>query len=290
MPEIKVYRSIAKLSNVELFFMDSQAGDTVIICLHGRCGRAETWYDFMQQYGNKYRIIAPDQRGHGLSSRPELNYTDKEMADDIIELMEYLNIKSAILVGHSMGGAVAGYLAALYPQYVIGAAILDKSAAGPEKPLPINECLKNSPTKDWPLPFHSRMEAAEYIRKISCSNLEYQYFMSSLVETAEGYEMMFSSNAMAIGIGQYVTWYQLLPQIKCPVLLIRSNRHDAVPDSEYEKMQELISDCVAREMSYPDHNVHLVNKEQFYDYMDEFLNRALHFKTKLEFHFSGHGS
>ncbi len=272
MSEVKVYRSIAKLSNVDLFFMDSQMGNIVIICLHGRCGRAETWYDFIQQYGNKYRIIAPDQRGHGLSSRPELGYTDKEMADDIIELMEYLNIKSAILVGHSMGGAVVGYLAALYPQCVIAAAILDKSAAGPEKPLPINECQKNSPTIDWPLPFFSRMEAAEYIRKISCSDLEYQYFMGSLVETVEGYKMMFSSNAMAIGIGQYVSWYQLLPQIKCPVLLIRSKSHEAVPDSEYTKMQALIADCVAREMTHQDHNVHLGDKEQFFSYMDEFLN------------------
>ncbi len=275
MPEVRVYRGIATLSNVELFFMHSQTGDSVIICLHGRCGRAETWYDFIQQYGNRYRIIAPDQRGHGLSSRPESSYTDREMADDIIELMEYLNIKSAILVGHSMGGAVAGYLAALYPQYVIAAAILDKAAAGPERPSPIAECHKNNPTRDWPLPFGSRMEAAKYIRKISCSDLEFQYFMSSLVETVAGYDMMFSSNAMAIGIGQYVSWYRLLPQIKCPVLLIRSKSHGAVPDSEYTKMQALIPDCAAYEMAHPDHNVHLADKEQFYCYMDEFLNRVM---------------
>lgn len=275
MPAIKVYRGIAKLSSVDLFFMDSQKGDLVIICLHGRCGRAETWYDFIQQYGNRYRIIAPDQRGHGLSSSPESGYTDQKMADDIIELMEYLNIKSAILVGHSMGGAVAGYLAALYPQYVIAAAILDKSAAGPEKPSPMNESLKNSPTRDWPLPFLSRMEAAEFIQKISCSDFEYQYFMGSLVETVEGYKMMFSSNAMAIGIGQYVGWYQLLPQIKCPVLLIRSKSHEAVPDNEYAKMQALIPDCVAYEMTHRDHNVHLADKEQFFGCMDQFLSYVM---------------
>ena len=279
MSKVKAYRGIAKLSGVDLFFMDSQAGDTAIICLHGRCGRAETWHDFIQQYGNKYRIIAPDQRGHGLSGRPDSGYTDKEMADDIIELMEYLGIKPAIVLGHSMGGAVAGYLAALYPQYVMAAAILDKSAAGPEKPLPIGECRKNSPTKDWPLPFPSRMEAAEYIRKISCSDLEYLYFMSSLAETAKGYEMMFSPDAMAVGIGQYVGWYHLLPQIKCPVLLIRSQSHEAVPDGEYARMQALIADCTAREMAHPDHNVHLADKEQFYGYMDEFFNRAMRLKT-----------
>lgn len=267
------------MSSVDLFYMDSQTGDTVIICLHGRCGRAETWYDFIQRYGARYRIIAPDQRGHGLSGRPDSGYTDKEMADDIIELMKYLGIKSAIMVGHSMGGAVAGYLAALYPQCVIAAAILDKSAAGPEEPLPISECRKNNPTKDWPQPFPSKMEAAEHLREISCSDLEFQYFMSSLIETVEGYEMMFSSDAMAIGLGQYVSWYPLLPQIQCPVLLVRSSSHDAVPDGEYARMQALIADCAAHEMTHPDHNVHLADKEQFYCYMDEFLNHAMHLKT-----------
>jgi hypothetical protein len=38
-------------------------------------------------------------------------------------------------------------------------------------------------------------------------------------------------------------------------------------------MQSLIPDCTAREISSPDHNVHLSRKEEFYSYMDEFLQR-----------------
>lgn len=44
-------------------------------------------------------------------------------------------------------------------------------------------------------------------------------------------------------------------------------------------MQTLIADCVAREMTHPDHNVHLTGKEQFYGHMDAFLNRVMHLKT-----------
>ncbi|WAH37470.1 alpha/beta fold hydrolase [Alicyclobacillus dauci] len=275
MSKVKVYRDIAELGSVDLFFMDTQTDETPIICLHGRCGRAETWYGFMQRYGNKYRIIAPDQRGHGLSSRPESDYTDREMADDIIELMNYLDIKSAILVGHSMGGAVVGYLAALYPQYVKAAVVLDKSAAGPTAPLPIEACQRNDPTRDWPLPFPSRKDAMSFLKEISCSDLEYQFFMNSLIETSKGYEMMFSSRAIAIGIGHYVSWYHLLPKIKCPVLLIRSKSHEAVPDDDFEKMQSLIDGCISHEMSHPDHNVHLANEEEFYTCMDAFLDKVM---------------
>lgn len=105
------------------------------------------------------------------------------------------------------------------------------------------------------------------------SDLGYQYFMNSLVETIEGYQMMFSTQAMTANIAYEQNWYHILPKIKCPVIIIRSSSHEAVPDEDYQKMQSLLSNCVAYEMSLPDHNVHLGNKEEFYEYFDKFLNK-----------------
>ena len=270
----QVRRGLAKLGSVELFFLDSQTEGPAIVCLHGRCGRAETWSDLIQRYGDDFRIIAPDQRGHGLSGRPRSTYSDMELAEDVVELMNHLGIGSAIIVGHSMGGAVAAHVAAVHPQRVAAVAILDKSAAGPHSPMSTEDGRRHDPTKDWPLPFPSRKHASEYICRIAHSDLERQYFMSSLTETVAGYEMMFSSDAIAKGIGQYVTWYHLLPSISCPVLLLRAGSHAAVPDEDYVRMRELISDCTAREVAHPDHNVHLADKRQFYAHMDEFLARV----------------
>ncbi|AGK99439.1 alpha/beta fold hydrolase [Clostridium pasteurianum] len=276
MEKIKIHRNIAKLKSIDMFYFDTKNEGPAILCLHGRWGRAETWFDFIEHYGKQYRIIAPDQRGHGLSSKPIAEYTTEEMAGDIIELLNFLKIDSVILVGHSMGGAVAGYLAAVYPEYVKAVAILDNSAAGPAEPskLPLDKSQLSDPlTKDWPLPFATLNEAMNFIKQAADSNLEYQYFMNSLVETVEGYQMMFSPKAMAIGIAHKEDWFHLLPNIKCLVLLIRSKSHEAIPDEEFIKMQSLIQDCIAHEMSNPDHNVHLGNTEEFYKYFDEFLKR-----------------
>lgn len=274
MDKTQIYRSIARLKCIDMFYFDTKTEGPTILCLHGRWGRAETWFDFTQHYGKQYRIIAPDQRGHGLSSKPVAEYTTEEMAEDIIELLNFLKIDSVILAGHSMGGAVAGYLAAVYPEYVKAVAILDKSAAGPAEPnkLPLDKSQLSDPlTKDWPLPFATLNEAMSFIKQATDSNLEYQYFMNSLVETVEGYQMMFSPEAMAIGIAHYEGWFHLLPNIECPVLLIRSKSHEAIPDEDFIKMQSLLPNCIACEMSHPDHNVHLGNKEEFYEYFYEFL-------------------
>ncbi|MFB0840688.1 alpha/beta fold hydrolase [Paenibacillus oleatilyticus] len=274
MKKIKIYRSIAKLKSIDMFYFDTKTEGPPILCLHGRRGRAETWFDFIQHYGEQYRIIAPDQRGHGLSSKPISKYTAEEMAEDIIQLLDFLEIDSIILIGHSMGGAVAGYLAAVYPEYVKAVAILDKSASGPVEPNKVMTDkiqLRDPLTKNWPLPFATRNEAMNFIREAADSNLEYQYFMNSLVETVEGYQMMFSSQAMAANMAYYENWFHLLPSIQCLVLLIRAKGNQAISDEDFISMQSQIPNCIAHEMSHSDHNVHLSNKEEFYEWFDVFL-------------------
>lgn len=276
MKEVKIYRNIIKLKNIEMFYLDTKTEGPVILCLHGLWGRAETWVDFMKKYGNQYRIIAPDQRGHGLSSKPISKYTGEEMAEDIFELLAELNIESVILVGHSMGGRTAAYLAAQHPKLIKALAILDMSAAGPEKQssMPLEELKENDGmTQNWPLPFSSLSEASNFIKQASSSNLEFEYFMKSLVETVEGYKMLFSAKAMTAIREYYEDWFHLLPSIKCLVLLIKSSDPEGVPDEDYNKMKSMLSNCIPRKMSHPDHNVHLANKEEFYKYFDEFLMR-----------------
>lgn len=277
MNDTKIYRNMAKLGDLDIFYRDTKTDGLAILCLHGRWGRGETWIEFMKHYGDRYRVIAPDQRGHGLSSKPISRYTAEEMAADMIALQNYLRIDTYIVVGHSMGGYIAGYLTACYPQYVRALAILDKSAAGPEEPnpLPLDQIPLIDPvTKDWPMPFSSLVEAQAFIRKEMESDLSYQYFMNSLVESVDGYRMMFSTQAMAANIAYYENWFHLLPKIKCPVMLVRASEHEAVSDEDFIRMKSLISDCMPYEMSHPDHNVHLGNRREFYDYFDAFLKRV----------------
>jgi pimeloyl-ACP methyl ester carboxylesterase len=277
MAGVKIFRDVAQLPGIEIFYRDTKTDGQPILCLHGRWGRGETWVDFMRHYGDAWRVIAPDQRGHGLSGKPVSKYTAAEMAADMIALLDYLRIRPVILVGHSMGGGIAGYLAAAFPEYVKALAILDKSAAGPAQPnpLPLEEIQSVDPvTKDWPMPFASLAEAQACIRKAMESELSYQYFMNSLVETAEGYRMMFNTQAIAANIAYYEDWFHLLPRIQCPVMLIRAKGGEAVGDEDFSRMKALLPGCLAFEMSSSDHNVYMGNPAEFYGYFDGFLKKV----------------
>ncbi len=84
MDNVKIHRNIVRINDINIFYFDTQTKGEVILCLHGRWGRAETWADFIQHYGTKYRIIAPDQRGHGWSDKPISSYAADEMAADLM--------------------------------------------------------------------------------------------------------------------------------------------------------------------------------------------------------------
>jgi len=269
-----LYRKRIVLKQVELFVLDTQTEGPAIVCLHGRWGRGETWADLMRRYGDRYRIIAPDQRGHGLSGKPLARYTAEEMAEDAVELLDALRIETCILIGHSMGAQNAAHVAALHPDRVSKIALLDKTPAGPSvridtppEQLPAVDPL----TVDWPLPFSDRGAARDFMRRELDSELAYEYFMNSLIETQDGYRMMFGAQAMAANIAYNIDWYDRLSEIACPTLLIRAQDGDNMPDDVWEKAKGRLSDCMAREMPGTDHNVHLSDPERFYGFLDEFL-------------------
>ena len=67
-----------------------------------------------------YRLIFIDSRNHGRSSRQSVKMTFEQMAADLEEILQYLNIKKALFVGHSDGANLAMVYASRYPNRIAG--------------------------------------------------------------------------------------------------------------------------------------------------------------------------
>lgn len=91
---------------------------TPIVLLHGFSGDYNNWLFAMEDLKSTGRIIAPDLPGHGASSKQVGDGSLAGLAATVAGLLDELGIDSAVIVGHSLGGAVAIQVALSYPDRV----------------------------------------------------------------------------------------------------------------------------------------------------------------------------
>lgn len=108
-------------AGVKIHYEVEGRGEPVIL-IHGLHASAQLNWGvpgIIADLSRHYRVIAPDCRGHGQSGKPtaEGEY-GVQMVGDVVRLMDHLHLRSAHVVGYSMGGMVALKLAVLHPTRV----------------------------------------------------------------------------------------------------------------------------------------------------------------------------
>ena len=101
-----------------------------LLLLHGYTDSSRSW-SLMAPYLAKYRLLIPDQRGHGGSDAPECCYSLSQFAFDAKLFLDALGIKQAAVVGHSLGSMVAITMAAEYPDRVRSITLIGSTALVP---------------------------------------------------------------------------------------------------------------------------------------------------------------
>ncbi|WP_394764422.1 alpha/beta fold hydrolase [Phenylobacterium sp.] len=120
MPPVKY----APVNGIDMAYYEAgpREGVPVILC-HGFPELAFSWRHQLKALADAGRwVIAPDQRGYGLTSRPEA-VTDYDMAHltgDLVALLDHLGVEKAIFCGHDWGGIVVWQLPLLHPDRVAG--------------------------------------------------------------------------------------------------------------------------------------------------------------------------
>lgn len=108
----------AELSNTKLYYEEVGAGEPIIF-LHNAFSRGIPAFSaqvpFLQA---KYHCILPDLRGHGRTICNNLDWTIPQLADDIVEFVDKLQLSKVNLIGFSMGGGVALHTAAKCPEKI----------------------------------------------------------------------------------------------------------------------------------------------------------------------------
>lgn len=114
-----------------IYYKDWGSGQPIVFS-HGWPLSSDAWEDQMLFLASKgYRVIAHDRRGHGRSDQPWNGNDMDTYADDLAQLIERLDLKNAILVGHSTGGGeVTRYIGRHGSQRVSGVVLIGAVTPG----------------------------------------------------------------------------------------------------------------------------------------------------------------
>jgi len=226
--------------NVRLHVTDLGEG-TPVVLIHGYPLSDACWeYQYHALVKAGYRVIGITLRGFGLSDKPYGKYNYDQFATDIKTVLDKLNIKDAILGGHSMGGAISLHYVAKFNAAHIKKLVLFDAAA---------PCHTKKP--DYPYPLFTKDQISSWI--------ELHNNNRPALFDAVAAKFTLSPTSLTPGLGNwlggieaqsspYATEQALialrdedlrsdLPKIKIPTLILHATHHSIVAYALAEQMK-----------------------------------------------------
>jgi pimeloyl-ACP methyl ester carboxylesterase len=118
-----------------------------LLLIHGITLQAGIWAPQLHDLADRYRVLAMDVRGHGKSTAGSDGFGRKIAARDVATVIDHLDLRDAVIVGHSMGGMIlmefAADFASVLEESVAGLVFMDTAAyqVAPKLVLPIAKAL-----------------------------------------------------------------------------------------------------------------------------------------------------
>ncbi|MGW2343626.1 alpha/beta fold hydrolase [Streptomyces sp. NPDC001661] len=121
-------RSAFTIDGRTLSYLDFGGPGRPLIALHGHMSEGASYADLADRLAPEWRVIAPDQRGHGASGRAP-DYSREGYLADLEALMDHLGLDRAVFLGHSLGAINAYQFAARHPGRVTALVNVEGCAA-----------------------------------------------------------------------------------------------------------------------------------------------------------------
>ncbi|MBE0651785.1 MAG: alpha/beta hydrolase [Bacteroidales bacterium] len=254
-------REFLNISGKNISYIDYGGKGFPIIALHGHFGNANMFSGIAKELGDKWRVIAIDQQGHGWSDRSK-DYSRDAYIKDIVKVTDLLKLKQVILYGHSLGGVNAYQIAARYAHLVKAMVIEDIGALNTGD---LSFLL------NWPDRFSSIREAKAFLH--SKGMADDTYFLESLREDIDGWGFQFNYKDMVksqeLLNGDY--WSDWLAS-DCPALLLHGHKTWVMTTEHAKEMAAMRPNTRLVEFPEAGHSVRDDDPEGVYSAVKEFLS------------------
>ncbi len=209
---------------------------TPVVLLHGFPLSGAIWHQ-QQRLSDHYRVITPDLRGHGRSPVPLGVYEMDLMARDVLALLDTLEIKKAVIMGHSMGGYVTLAALKLAPERFLALGLIDsQTGADTEEGRQARYKMAEKVAAEG-----SKVAAEAMLPKLFAPDLPPK---APIVEQVR--QMILNSQPAGIigtlkGMAVRMDSGALLARANIPVLLLTGDRDQIIPSGKAKDLASALS-------------------------------------------------
>jgi len=259
-----------------------QSASKNVLLIHGLTANNREWAGLGNHLSREgFRVIAPDLRGRGLSSKPAHGYGIQFHAADLLTLLDSLGLDSVSVVGHSLGGAIGLYMAALFPARVRKLVVVDIGIRIPADSLQaisasLNRLGQVYPSMDAYLDMCKRMPYFKW------NDFWDAYFRYDAEARPDGTVV---SRAFQSGIQEEIATQAtlniepLMPMLRAPALILRAtegllgpDRGLILPREEADRLHTLITGSQVKDFPKTNHYTILLYPE-FETTISDFLKK-----------------
>jgi long-chain acyl-CoA synthetase len=215
-----------------------------ILMIHGFGGHAMQWQNQLKTFADRYRVIAPDLRGHRHSDAPYSRYDMAEIQQDIDTLLDRLNVTTPfVLMGHSFGGAIVTEFAHRRPE-AISHLILIATTGEYRLAAPAAQLLSLPLTALRPI---RRLFGKQFHAKAHVLKFMYQHTM------------------------RHWNGWSMFRDLRMPVLVIRGDRDQVYPTAVFEQVAKSIPNAEDVNVGVSSHMVMLERADAVTRSIERFL-------------------
>lgn len=244
----------------------------ILLFLHGFMGSCQDFEEVADLVAKQFCCLAIDLPGHGKTEvNRDRNYQMSEVAQGIIELLEQLEIEQCFLVGYSMGGRLALYLAIHFPQY-FPKVVLESASPG------LATTIAREHRIERDLKLAAKLQSQEfslfleqwYSNPLFTSFREHPNYPQAIARRLNNDPNKLSKSLRYMGLGMQPSLWKDLRENQIPLLLIVGEL-----DSKFlaiaKKMVYLCPQTSLKIVINTGHNVHFEQPEEFTLILREFL-------------------
>ena len=260
---------ISIIDGSQLYYEIHGKGEPVLL-ISGLNADNASWAGVYAKLAKHFRVITFDNRDSGRSYASDKSYSIREMAEDVVGLLDRLRINRCHIIGHSMGGYIAQELAIYHPGRV-GKLILEATA-------PASSIRNNVLFNDFLNRFEKDRDNEALMRSWACwsfspKTFERKNYISTFIKKASAYPYLQSAEGFRRQIDAVMSFNACneIKSIKAKTFVIIGKDDMLIYPAESMKLVRDIKGSVFEEIKNAGHCAHVENPAAFISGVMRFL-------------------